>query len=51
MAALRKLADERLLAVDHHGIVELHRGLPAADAQQRQVVRHEQRALRQHRHE
>ena len=47
IAPLAELADERLLPLAHGHVVELHRRLAAARAQQREIVRHEQRGFRQ----
>ena len=49
IAALAELVDERLLPLAHRHVVELHRRLAAARAQQRQIVRHEQRGSRENR--
>ena len=47
IAPLSELADECLLPLAHRDVVELHRRLAAAGAQQREIVRHEQRGFRQ----
>ena len=47
IAPLSELTDERLLPLAHRHVVELHRRLAAARAQQREIVRHEQRGFRQ----
>ena len=48
IAAIAELADERLLTLAHHRVIELHGGFVATDAQQCEIVSDKECGFRQH---